>query len=145
MIYGSSKAGLSAYLEGLDHRFHAQGLRVVNVKPGFVKTGMTAGLPAPPFAGEPVGVARHALAKIDRSRPVVYTPRMWWLVLRIIRFLPRFVMRRGTPRSRVWTAPATGPAHRTHRSSSARTPGHWRESHCWVTAVSRTCCGRGRL
>ncbi len=94
VIYGSSKAGLSAYLEGLDHKFHAQGLRVVNVKPGFVKTGMTAGLPTPPFAGEPEGVARHALAKIDRSTPVVYTPRMWWLVLRIIRLLPRFIMRR---------------------------------------------------
>ncbi len=94
VIYGSSKAGLSAYLEGLDHKFHAQGLRVVCVKPGFVKTSMTAGLPAPPFAGEPEQVARQVLARIDRPRPVVYTPRMWALVMWIIRLLPRFVMRR---------------------------------------------------
>jgi short-subunit dehydrogenase len=94
VIYGSSKAGLSAYLEGLDHKFHAQGLQVVCVKPGFVKTGMTAGLPAPPFAGEPDKVATQVLARIDRPRPVVYTPRIWGLILRVIRMLPRFVMRR---------------------------------------------------
>jgi decaprenylphospho-beta-D-erythro-pentofuranosid-2-ulose 2-reductase len=94
VIYGSGKAGISAYLEGLDHRFHAQGLRVVCVKPGFVKTSMTAGLKAPPFAGEPAEVARQVLARIDRPRPVVYTPRMWALVMFVIRLLPRFVMRR---------------------------------------------------
>ena len=38
MLYGASKAGLSRYLEGLDHKFRAQGLRTVCVKPGFVKT-----------------------------------------------------------------------------------------------------------
>ena len=94
VIYGSSKAGLSAYLEGLDHKFHAHGLQVVCVKPGFVKTGMTAGLPAPPFAGEPDKVATQVLARIDRPRPVLYTPRIWGLILRVIRMLPRFVMRR---------------------------------------------------
>ena len=94
VIYGSGKAGLSAYLEGLDHRFHAQGLRVVCVKPGFVKTSMTAGLKPPPFAGEPAQVARQVLARLDRPRPVVYTPRMWALVMFVIRLLPRFVMRR---------------------------------------------------
>jgi short-subunit dehydrogenase len=94
VIYGSGKAGLSAYLEGLDHRFHAQGLQVVCVKPGFVKTSMTAGLKPPPFAGEPEQVARQVLARLDRPRPVVYTPRMWALVMFVIRLLPRFVMRR---------------------------------------------------
>jgi NAD(P)-dependent dehydrogenase (short-subunit alcohol dehydrogenase family) len=96
VLYGSAKAGLSAYLEGLDHRFHGQGLEVVTVKPGFVKTGMTAGLKSPPFAGEPAAVASRVLAKIDRRHPpaVVYAPRIWWLILRVIRSLPRFVMRR---------------------------------------------------
>jgi NAD(P)-dependent dehydrogenase (short-subunit alcohol dehydrogenase family) len=94
VIYGSSKAGLSAYLEGLDHRYHAQGLQVVCVKPGFVKTGMTAGLPTPSFAGEPADVAKRVLAAIDRPRPVVYAPAIWALILLVIRWLPRFVMRR---------------------------------------------------
>jgi NAD(P)-dependent dehydrogenase (short-subunit alcohol dehydrogenase family) len=94
VLYGASKAGLSAYLEGLDHKFHAQGLRVITVKPGFVKTGMTAGLKPPPFAGEPEGVARDILRAIDRQSPVVYTPGMWRLVMLVIRWLPRFVMRK---------------------------------------------------
>ncbi|MCS6898579.1 MAG: SDR family NAD(P)-dependent oxidoreductase [Myxococcales bacterium] len=94
VLYGSSKAGLSAYLEGLDHRFHGQGLRVLCVKPGFVKTGMTAGLKPPPFAGEPAQVARDVLRAMDRGSPLIYTPSIWSLILCIIRALPRFVMRR---------------------------------------------------
>ena len=94
ILYGASKAGLSAYLEGLDHKFHAGGLHVVCVKPGFVKTGMTSGLKPPPFAGEPDGVARDIVRAIDRGAPVVYTPRIWWLVMQVIKRLPRFVMRK---------------------------------------------------
>jgi decaprenylphospho-beta-D-erythro-pentofuranosid-2-ulose 2-reductase len=94
VLYGASKAGLSAYLEGLDHKFHAQGLRVVTVKPGFVKTSMTEGLKPPPFAGEPEQVARDIARAIERGAPVVFTPRIWRWVMAIIRRLPRFVMRR---------------------------------------------------
>jgi decaprenylphospho-beta-D-erythro-pentofuranosid-2-ulose 2-reductase len=94
VIYGASKAGLSAYLEGLDHKYRSEGLVTVTVKPGFVKTSMTEGLKPPPFAGEPDGVARDIVNAIDRKKPVVYTPRMWALVMLVIRWLPRFVMRK---------------------------------------------------
>ena len=94
ILYGAAKAGLSHYLEGLDHKYRAQGLRVVCVKPGFVKTGMTAGLTPPPFAGEPDAVARTVLRAIDRGRPVVYAPPIWRWVMLVIRCLPRAVMRR---------------------------------------------------
>lgn len=94
IIYGASKAGLSAYLEGLDHKFRAEGLRTICVKPGFVKTGMTAGLDPPPFAGEPESVAKDILKAIERGTPVVYTPGIWRYVMLVIRNLPRFVMRR---------------------------------------------------
>ena len=94
ILYGAAKAGLTRYLEGLDHKFRSQGLRVVCVKPGFVRTSMTQGLPEPPFAGSPDGVATAALAAIDRGSPVVYVPKMWALVMLIVRWLPRFVMRR---------------------------------------------------
>jgi len=93
-LYGATKAGLSHYLESLDHRFHARGLRVVCVKPGFVRTGMTAGLPEPPFAGEPEAVARQVVRAIDRGTPVVYAPPVWRWVMAVVRRLPRFVMRR---------------------------------------------------
>ena len=94
ILYGAAKAGLSRYLEGLDHKFHARGLNVVCVKPGFVKTGMTAGLKPPPFAGTPDEVARRVLKAIDRGWPEVYVPSMWRLVMCVIRKLPRFVMRK---------------------------------------------------
>jgi short-subunit dehydrogenase len=94
VIYGSSKAGLSAYLEGLDHKFRGDGLVTVCVKPGFVKTSMTEGMEPPPFAGEPEQVARRVLRAIDRGKPVVYAPVMWGLIMAVIRLLPRFVMRR---------------------------------------------------
>ena len=94
VLYGAAKAGLTRYLEGLDHKFHDAGLRVVCVKPGFVRTSMTDGLPPPPFAGEPEAVARRVLMAIDRGWPVVYAPPAWALVMWIIRGLPRWVMRR---------------------------------------------------
>lgn len=94
ILYGASKAGLSAYLEGLDHKFHAAGLRVITVKPGFVKTSMTEGLPSPPFAGEAEEVAKAVARAIKRGQPVVYAPKIWSLVMLVIRSLPRFVMRR---------------------------------------------------
>ncbi len=94
VLYGAAKAGLSRYLEGLDHKFSSQGLRVVCVKPGFVKTGMTAGLKPPPFAGEPEAVATRVVRAIDRGTPVVYAPAIWRWVMLVIRLLPRFVMRR---------------------------------------------------
>jgi len=94
ILYGAAKAGLTHYLEGLDHKFRGQGLRVVCVKPGFVKTSMTQGLKPPPFAGEPEAVARDVVRAIDRCTPVVYTPGMWRWVMLVIRNLPRFVMRR---------------------------------------------------
>ena len=94
VLYGAAKAGLSRYLEGLDHKHHADGLCVVTVKPGFVKTSMTAGLEPPPFAGEPEEVARQVLRAIDRRTPVVYTPSPWRLIMAVIRALPRAIMRR---------------------------------------------------
>jgi decaprenylphospho-beta-D-erythro-pentofuranosid-2-ulose 2-reductase len=94
ILYGAAKAGLSRYLEGLDHKFRRKGLKTICVKPGFVKTGMTAGLKPPPFAGTPDEVAERVVKAIDRGWPEVYVPGAWRWVMRVIRNLPRFVMRR---------------------------------------------------
>lgn len=93
-LYGASKAGLSAFLEGLGLAYRDRRVRVVCVRPGFVKTAMTAGLPVPPFAGEPDTVAEIVLRGIDRGTPVVYAPPIWRFVMLAIRLLPRSVMRR---------------------------------------------------
>jgi NAD(P)-dependent dehydrogenase (short-subunit alcohol dehydrogenase family) len=94
ILYGAAKAGLTRYLEGLDHKFRAHGLKTICVKPGFVKTGMTLGLKPPPFAGTPEDVARRVLKAIDRGWPEVYVPWPWRWVMCVIRKLPRWVMRR---------------------------------------------------
>jgi NAD(P)-dependent dehydrogenase (short-subunit alcohol dehydrogenase family) len=93
-LYGAAKAGLSAFLDGLGLAYADRDVRVVCVKPGFVRTEMTAGLPTPPFAGEADAVAARALRAMDAGRPVVYAPPIWRLVMAVIRALPRPVMRR---------------------------------------------------
>ena len=93
-LYGATKAGLAYYLHGLDLRYRAAGLRVVLVKPGFVRTGMTAGLPEPPFAANPEDVAPAIVKAIDRGTPQIYVPAIWRLVMLVIRWLPVAVMRR---------------------------------------------------
>ncbi len=94
VLYGATKAALAAYMEGLDHRFRRTGLVSVLVKPGFVRTRMTAGLPEPPFAAEPETVARAALRALRSGFPVIYAPPIWRGVMAIVRRLPRFLMRR---------------------------------------------------
>lgn len=93
VIYGATKAGLSHYLEGLDHLYRAQGLITTSIKPGFVRTSMTQNLKEPPFAGDPDDVAKTVLAAILRGAPVVYAPPIWALVMMVIRLLPRAIMR----------------------------------------------------
>ncbi len=94
VLYGATKAGLSYYLEGLDHRYRRDGLKTVTIVPGFVKTDMTAGLDPPPFAAEPEDVVPAILRAIDRGKPRVYVPGIWRLVMLVVRNLPRLVMRR---------------------------------------------------
>lgn len=93
-IYGAAKAGLTRYLEALDHKHHRDGLRVVTVKPGFVRTAMTAHLSPPPFAGDPDEVAALVVRAIDFGIPVVYAPLAWGPIMAVVRRLPRFLMRR---------------------------------------------------
>jgi len=93
-LYGASKAGLAVFLDGLDLAYRERGVRVLCVKPGFVRTGMTAGLPVPPFAGEPDAVARQVVAAMTDGRHEVYAPGIWRAIMLVIRALPRAVLRR---------------------------------------------------
>ena len=94
VLYGATKAGVAYYMNGLDARYRDAGLRAVLVKPGFVRTGMTAGLPEPPFAADPDAVAPAIVRAIDRGTPQIYVPGIWRLVMAVIRRLPRVVMRK---------------------------------------------------
>ena len=93
-LYGATKAGLSFFLDGLGHAYAHRGVRVVCVKPGFVKTDMTAGLPVPAFAGEPRAVARAVLRGLERGRPVIYAPMPWRWIMMVMRNVPGALVRR---------------------------------------------------
>lgn len=94
ILYGAAKAGLSYYLEGLDHKYYQDGLRVVCVKPGFIRTPMTADLTPPPFAGTAALAALQIVQAIEQGKPIIYTPSIWRWIMLAIRCLPRWAMRR---------------------------------------------------
>ena len=91
-LYGSTKAGLDAYLEGLEARLAAVRVSVTTVKPGFVDTALTWG--RVPFAASPERVAADIVRGIERRRSVVYTPRFWQWVMIVLRAVPRAIFRR---------------------------------------------------
>jgi decaprenylphospho-beta-D-erythro-pentofuranosid-2-ulose 2-reductase len=93
-IYGSSKAALSTYLEGLRARMARHGVRVVTVKPGFVDTALTYGRPGLFLVASPDRVAADVLRGIERDRAVVYTPGFWAVILFIIRNIPDPIFKR---------------------------------------------------
>ena len=75
ILYGAAKAGLTHYLEGLDHKHRTDGLRVVTVKPGFVKTSMTAGLEPPRLRVSPTLSLDECLAPSTEGSPWYMRPR----------------------------------------------------------------------
>lgn len=91
-IYGASKAGLSAYLEGLRNRLYHSGVHVVTIKPGFVDTKMTWG--KVPFAASPEDAAAAIVRAIEKKKNVVYVPWFWRYIMLIIRWLPERLFKR---------------------------------------------------
>ncbi|MEX3854209.1 SDR family oxidoreductase [Paraburkholderia sp. BR10923] len=94
-LYGSAKAALSAFCEGLRVRLFKVGAHVVTIKPGFVATPMTAGLPLPgPLVATPDKVAGDIVRAVEKGRDVVYTPWFWSAIMLIIRSVPGRVFKR---------------------------------------------------
>jgi len=93
-VYGAAKAGLDLAALGMADQLHGSGARVLVVRPGFVRTRMTAGLPVPPLAADVDEVARAVVAGIRARRTVVYTPAVFRAVAAALVVLPRAVLRR---------------------------------------------------
>ena len=95
-VYGAGKAGFSAFLSGLRNRLAGRGIRVVTVKPGFVRTRMTRDLRLPPLltaAPSEVGRAIYAAAE-GGGRDIVYVRTVWRLVMAVIGAIPEPVFKR---------------------------------------------------
>jgi decaprenylphospho-beta-D-erythro-pentofuranosid-2-ulose 2-reductase len=94
-VYGAAKGLVSRYAQGLQHRLSRSNVGIVLIKPGPTDTPMTAHLKARGAAlADPARVAVDIVRGIAKGKPVVYTPRRWWLIMMIIRHLPGFVFNR---------------------------------------------------
>ena len=93
-VYGSGKAGMDAFFTGLGEALRGTGVRVLVVRPGFVRTRMTAHLPPAPMATTPQAVADAIASGIARGAATIWVPAKLRLVMSVIRHLPRPVFRR---------------------------------------------------
>jgi decaprenylphospho-beta-D-erythro-pentofuranosid-2-ulose 2-reductase len=94
-VYGAAKAAVSAFCDGARARLAKSGVHVVTIKPGFVDTPMTKSLTLPAaLLAQPDQVARDIVAAIDRKTGTLYTPRIWALIMLIIRNIPGPIFRR---------------------------------------------------
>lgn len=94
-VYGAAKGAVSIFCEGLRARLFKAGVAVVEIRPGFVNTPMTQGLPLPQaLVSEPGRIAQRIVRAIDQRRDIVYAPAYWALIMWVIRSIPRAVFKR---------------------------------------------------
>ena len=93
-VYGASKAGVDAFYQGLAAALEPDGVHVMVVRPGFVKTRMTAGMKPAPLATTPEAVARVLVDGLERGAGTVWAPPALRAVMTVLRHLPAPVFRR---------------------------------------------------
>ena len=92
--YGAAKAGFHTYLSGLRNRLTRAGGHVVTVKPGFVDTAMTWGLPGMFLVASPEAVANDLWTAALKKKNTIYTPFFWRYIMLIIRSIPEFMFKK---------------------------------------------------
>lgn len=93
-VYGAAKAAFHTYLSGLRNRLGRAGAHVMTVKPGFVDTAMTWGLPGMFLVAKPEDVAEACLAGLSKGRNVLYVPWFWIGIMTIIRTVPERIFKK---------------------------------------------------
>ena len=93
-IYGAAKAMVSTYLQGLRGRLFPYGVNVVDIKPGFVDSPMTAHLPKGTLWAQPEKVAQYIVKGIEKKRATVYAPHFWRMIMFVVRSVPEFIFKR---------------------------------------------------
>jgi short-subunit dehydrogenase len=92
-VYGSAKAGLTAFTGGLRNRLDRQGVRVMTIKPGPVKTAMTEGMKGSAKFADVDAVAATLVKAIDRGDDIVYVPGIWRVIMAVVRAIPERVFK----------------------------------------------------
>ncbi len=93
-VYGSAKAGLDGFANGLADALHGTGVHLLLVRPGFVIGRMTAGMDPAPLSSTPAQVAEATVKALAKGRRQVWIPRALGAAVVVMRMLPRFVWRR---------------------------------------------------
>lgn len=93
-VYGSSKAGLTTFTQGLRNRLFKSNVAVVTVKPGFVDTAMTWGLPGMFLVARPERIADDTFNAVRRRKGEIYSPWFWRYIMLMIKFIPEFIFKR---------------------------------------------------
>ncbi len=94
-VYGSAKAGFTAFLSGLRNRLAPQGVHVVTVLPGFVATAMTEGMDLPArLTAQPEEVAEAIVKATATGRNIIYVRPIWRLIMAIIRNIPEPIFKK---------------------------------------------------
>ncbi|QIG90577.1 SDR family NAD(P)-dependent oxidoreductase [Chryseobacterium sp. POL2] len=94
-IYGSAKAGLTAYLSGLRNYLFDKKVHVMTVKPGFMATKMTEGLPLnPALTATPEQAATTIFKAYKNKKNTAYVLPIWGLIMMVIRNIPEFIFKK---------------------------------------------------
>ena len=93
-VYGAAKGALSLFLQGLRNRLSSSGVRVITVKPGFVDTAMTFGMPGLFLVASPEYVGNRIVGALNKSSDVIYLPWFWRYIMLIIKHIPEFIFKR---------------------------------------------------
>jgi len=94
-VYGSAKAGFTAFLSGLRNRTARKGVHVVTVKPGYVRTKMTEGMALPKALTVNPEIVGEAIYKaVEKRRDVIYVGSIWRLVMMIFRTIPESLFKK---------------------------------------------------
>ncbi len=93
-VYGSSKAGIDGFYQGLAASLVSSGVHVMIVRPGFVHSKMTAGMKAAPLSVTPDDVAEAVVRGLARDREIVWVPAAMRYVMTMLRHMPAAVFRR---------------------------------------------------
>lgn len=93
-VYGAAKGMVSTFLQGLRNRLNDSNVQVLDIKPGFVDTPMTAEFKKGALWAQPEQVAQNIIKAINSGRNTLYTPWFWWGIMFIIRNIPEFIFKK---------------------------------------------------
>jgi decaprenylphospho-beta-D-erythro-pentofuranosid-2-ulose 2-reductase len=93
-IYGAAKGGFSIYLQGLRHRLAKKNVRVMTIKPGFIDTPMTFGLPGLFLVASPEAIGKKIANMLNENADVIYFPWFWKYIMFVIRNIPEVFFKR---------------------------------------------------